>query len=162
MIIYQITNNEQKLKTFLVNGTTLKLVYPKDQYLARISTFIQHFCLWSVFNSSQYLLCKLCRRQHSLHYQRKCRLCGQITARTIRKQLKLNLDKCHIIVSGTENAKIKLDDFTITNSNKEKLLGVIFDDRLSSCHKKKKKKINAYSLAAAAAFWFKCAIANTH
>ena len=31
-------------------------------------------------------------------------------------KLKLNLDKCHLIVSGTENAKIKLDDFTITNS----------------------------------------------
>ena len=31
-------------------------------------------------------------------------------------KLKLNLDKCHLIVSCTENAKIKLDEFTITNS----------------------------------------------
>ena len=40
-------------------------------------------------------------------------------------KLKLNLDKYHLIVSGTENAKIKLDDFTITNSKKEKLRGII-------------------------------------
>ena len=45
-------------------------------------------------------------------------------------KLKLNLDKCHLIVSGSENAKIKLDDFTITNSKKEKLFGIIFDDKL--------------------------------
>ena len=47
-------------------------------------------------------------------------------------KVKLNLDKLIVlIVSGTENAKIKLDDFTITNSEKEKLLGIIFDDKLS-------------------------------
>ena len=45
-------------------------------------------------------------------------------------KLKLNLDKCHLIVSGTENAKIKLDDLTITNSNKGKLLGTIFNHKL--------------------------------
>ena len=45
-------------------------------------------------------------------------------------KLKLNLDKCHLIVSAAENAKIKLNDFTITNSKKEKLLGIIFDGRL--------------------------------
>ena len=45
-------------------------------------------------------------------------------------RLKLNLDKCHLIVSGTENAKIKLDGFAITNSKKGKLLGIIFDDKL--------------------------------
>ena len=40
------------------------------------------------------------------------------------------LSKCYLIVSGTENAKIKLDDFTITNSKTEKLRGIIFDDKL--------------------------------
>ena len=35
-------------------------------------------------------------------------------------------------------------------------------DCRAATKKKKKKKINAYSLAAAAAFWFKCAIANIH
>ena len=39
-------------------------------------------------------------------------------------KLNLNLDKCHLIVSGTENAKIKLDYVTITNSKKEKLLAI--------------------------------------
>ena len=45
-------------------------------------------------------------------------------------KLKLNLDNCHLIASGSENAKIKLDDVTITKSKKEKLLGIIFDDKL--------------------------------
>ena len=36
-------------------------------------------------------------------------------------KLKLNLDKCLLIVSGTVNAKIKLNDFTITNSKKGKI-----------------------------------------
>ena len=56
--------------------------------------------------------------------------------------LKLNLDKCHLIFSFTVNAKLKLDNITITNSKKktkkkkkkkkrkEKLLGIIFDDRM--------------------------------
>ena len=45
-------------------------------------------------------------------------------------KIKFNLDKCHFIVSGVENAKIKLDDFNITNSKKEKLLAIISDDGL--------------------------------
>ena len=45
-------------------------------------------------------------------------------------KIKLNLDKCRFIVSGVENAKIKLDDFNITNSKKEKLLAIISDDGL--------------------------------
>ena len=45
-------------------------------------------------------------------------------------KIKLNLQKWHLIVSGTEIATIKLDDFTITNSKKEKLLSIIFDDKL--------------------------------
>ena len=31
-------------------------------------------------------------------------------------------------ISGTENAKIELDKFAITNSKKEKLLAIILDD----------------------------------
>ena len=45
-------------------------------------------------------------------------------------ELKLYLDKCYLILSGAGNVKIKLDDFTITNSKKEKLIGIIFDDRV--------------------------------
>ena len=36
------------------------------------------------------------------------------------KKFKLNRDNCHLIVSGSENAKFKLDDSTITNSGKKK------------------------------------------
>ena len=66
-------------------------------------------------------------------------------------KLKLNLDKCHLIVSGTENAKIKLDEFTITNLKKEKLLGIIFDDKLNfqnhieNFYKKESLKLSALS-----------------
>ena len=45
-------------------------------------------------------------------------------------KLKLNLDKRHSIDSGTENAKINLVDFTVTNLKKEKSPGIIFDDKL--------------------------------
>ena len=43
---------------------------------------------------------------------------------------KLNLEKCYLIVGGTDNAKSKVDGFTITNSKKEKLLGIIFEYKL--------------------------------
>ena len=49
-------------------------------------------------------------------------------------KLKLNLDKYHLLVSGNENAKIKLDDVTITNSRKKKLFGIIFDGKLKFYH----------------------------
>ena len=45
-------------------------------------------------------------------------------------KLELNFDKSHLNASGIENAKIKHDEFNITNSKKEKLLGIIFDNRL--------------------------------
>ena len=97
--------------------------------------------LFTIFICDLFLILdntSLCRRQHPLHYQTKYRLCDQITSELSipllswfkENKLKLNLDKCHLIVTGSENAKIKLDDFTITNSKKEKLLGIIFDDKL--------------------------------
>ena len=42
----------------------------------------------------------------------------------------LFLFRYHLIVGGTENGKIKLDSFTNTNLKKEKLLDIIFDDKL--------------------------------
>ena len=84
-------------------------------------------------------------------------------------------------VSGTENTKIKLDDFTITNSKKEKLLGIIFDDKLeyqynienlckkascrvllllSICHKRKLYSMPFLSHSLATALWFACVIAE--
>ena len=43
---------------------------------------------------------------------------------------KVNLDKCPLFISGPENVKIILNDFTIINSKKEKLLCTFFDDGL--------------------------------
>ena len=141
------------MKTFLVNGKTLKLVYLKDQYLAQ---FIQHFCLWFVFNSWQYLLCNFA--DDSLQYQpNKDSVAKSLEELSIpllswftENKLQLNLDKCHLIDNGTENKKIKLDYVTITISKKEKFLGIIFDDRLkfqyhteNVCKKASLKRITA-------------------
>ena len=57
-------------------------------------------------------------------------LCIPVLTWLKENKRKLNLGKCHLIVNGTENSKIKLDEFTITKSKKEKLLGIIFDDKL--------------------------------
>ena len=101
-------------------------------------------------------------------------------------KLKLNLDKCNLIVSGPENAGIKLYDFTITNSKKEKSLSIIFDDKLKFQYhienlcKKASLKLNALSHVApfdnlpqkkfyllpffshslATVLWFECTIAQ--
>ena len=119
MIIYQIANNKHKLKTFLVNAKTLKLVYLKGQYLA-------YFYSTSLFLTCFYFL---------IQTRTPPKLSTKIPASCIPllswfkgNKLKQILDKCYSIVSGTENAKTKLDGFTITNSKKEKLLGIIFDD----------------------------------
>ena len=39
-------------------------------------------------------------------------------------------DKCHLLLSSAENRTIEIDEFTVKNSNCEKLLGVQFDDQL--------------------------------
>ena len=63
--------------------------------------------------------------------------------------IKRNLDQCHFIISGTENAKIKVDDFTTTNSKKEKLFGIIFDDKLKfQCHIENLRKRASLKLSA--------------
>ena len=46
-----------------------------------------------------------------------------------------NPDKCHLLVSSCEKIKIEIGDFEIENSKCEKLLGVHFDNKLTSdCH----------------------------
>ena len=57
-------------------------------------------------------------------------LCISLSGCFKENKRKLNLGKCHLIVSGTEKAKIKVDDFAITNLEKENFLGITFDDRL--------------------------------
>ena len=48
--------------------------------------------------------------------------------------MKLNEDKCHLITFGTNHAdaiSIKIDSSNIHESNQEKLLGVIIDNKLT-------------------------------
>ena len=67
--------------------------------------------------------------------------------------MKSNADKCHLLVSTNKAVNIKIDNFDITNSNCEKLLGVkfdhklTFDDHVSELCKKATKKIHALARA---------------
>ena len=45
--------------------------------------------------------------------------------------MKINADKCNLLVSTNNTAKIKVGNFDITNSKSGKLLGVKFDHKLS-------------------------------
>ena len=60
-----------------------------------------------------------------------------------------NPDKCHLLVSTNEKIKINIGDFSIENSDCEKLLGVKIDNKLtfdyhvSDMCKKANRKINA-------------------
>ena len=62
--------------------------------------------------------------------------------------MKINPDKCHLLVSPCGKIKMELDNFKTDNSTYEKLLGVHFDNRLnfdyhiSGLCKKAGKKIN--------------------
>ena len=44
--------------------------------------------------------------------------------------VKVNPDKCHLLVSPDESCTAKIEDFSIKNSTEEKLLGVKFDSNL--------------------------------
>ena len=63
--------------------------------------------------------------------------------------MKANADKCHLLVSSDERCTAKIEDFSIKNSTKEKLLGVKFDSNLSfethvtSLCKKANQKLHA-------------------
>ena len=65
--------------------------------------------------------------------------------------MKINADKCHLLVSTNNTVKIKILNFDKTNSKSEKLLGVkyynklSFDDHISELCKKIRKNINALS-----------------
>ena len=45
--------------------------------------------------------------------------------------MRINADKCHLLVSTNNTVKITIGNFDITNSKNEKLLGVKFDHKLS-------------------------------
>ena len=63
--------------------------------------------------------------------------------------MRINGDKCHLLVSTNNTVKIKIGNFDITNSKSEKLLGVKFDhklsfyDHISEICKKTSRKIHA-------------------
>ena len=44
--------------------------------------------------------------------------------------MKANADKCHLLVSSDESCTAKIEDFSIKNSTREKLLGVNFESNL--------------------------------
>ena len=61
-------------------------------------------------------------------------------------QMKTNEDKCYLIVSTNELTEIQIGDFSIKNSDSEKLLGANIDSKLNfdchanhSCNKANKK-----------------------
>ena len=68
--------------------------------------------------------------------------------------IKIDADKCHLLVSTNNTAKIKTGDFDTSNSKSEKLLGVQFDhklpfdDHISESCKKTSRKIHLLSRAA--------------
>ena len=45
--------------------------------------------------------------------------------------MRINADRCHLLVSTNKTVKIKIGNFDISNSKSEKLLGVKFDHKLS-------------------------------
>ena len=63
--------------------------------------------------------------------------------------VKANADKCNLLMSSNESCTAKIEDFSIKNSTKEKLLGVKFDSNLSfenhvtSLCKKASQKLHA-------------------
>ena len=68
--------------------------------------------------------------------------------------MKINADKCHLLVSTNNTVKMKIGNFGVTNSKSEKLLGVKFDhklsfnDHISELCKKASRKIHALSRVA--------------
>ena len=72
--------------------------------------------------------------------------------------MKINVDKCHLLVSTNNTAKIKIGNIDITNSKSEKLLGVKLDhklsfaDHISKVCKKACRKIHALSRVASYIF----------
>ena len=66
-----------------------------------------------------------------------------------QNHMKANANKCHLLVSSDKVCTAKIEDFSIENSTKEKLLGVKFDSNLSleghvtSLCKKASQKLHA-------------------
>ena len=67
--------------------------------------------------------------------------------------MRINADKCHLLVRTNNTVKIKIGNFVITNSKSERLLEVKFDhklsidDHISELCKKASRKIRAWPRA---------------
>ena len=63
--------------------------------------------------------------------------------------IKINSDKCHLLVSTNNTVKIKIGNFGITNSKSEKRVKLdhklSFDDHISELYKKASGKIHVLS-----------------
>ena len=63
--------------------------------------------------------------------------------------MKINAEKCHLLVSTNDTVKIKIGNFDKTNSKSEKVLGdkfdhkLSYDDHISERCKKASRKIHA-------------------
>ena len=65
-------------------------------------------------------------------------------------QMKLNADKCHLLMNTKDQNFLKIGNFNIKNSCSKKILGIIFDFKLKFSHiedicKKATRKFNALS-----------------
>ena len=64
-------------------------------------------------------------------------------------RLKANDDKCHFLVSGTQKANVKIENFCLGSTESGKLLGIKFDckltfaEHISDLCKKASRKLNA-------------------
>ena len=68
--------------------------------------------------------------------------------------MKINSGKNHILFSGNDNVSANIDDNTITSENKNELLGIIldsklsFEDRMNNLCKKASQKFSALARVA--------------
>ena len=67
----------------------------------------------------------------------------------LNNEIKLNTDKCHLFLNSQEPNMLKIGDLQISNSLREKLLGITFDCKLKfnkhieDIHQKASQKLNA-------------------
>ena len=101
------------------------------------SRFVQLLYMWyvSVFTWSP--IYWLCRWQHPFCGQRQYTRCDLSFRRNrwenfnlVLNQMKLNIDKCHLLLNTQNQNFLKIGNFNIKNFISEKLLGITFDCKL--------------------------------
>ena len=66
-------------------------------------------------------------------------------------QMKVNKDKCHLVISNNEKVSIKIDNIELENTSSKKLLGIVIDSKLNfkehleGIIKKASRKVNVLS-----------------